>query len=62
MKDKHTVDNFPVPDRTWYYLLDYNEQDEWKTIYEQFKKNRLLDLTKEEYWKLFEIATKQDKK
>lgn len=35
-----------IPDRIYYYLLDWNDDDNKETIRFQFKKDRLCDLTK----------------
>ena len=57
---KTTIDNKVVPDRCWYYLLDFNDRDDKETLYDMFDKKRLLDLTHDEFWKLFEFATKSE--
>lgn len=57
---KTTIDDKIVPDRCWYYLLDWNDGDRWTTILYLFDKNRLVDLESNEFWILFELATKVD--
>jgi hypothetical protein len=59
---KTTLDDIDVPSRCWYYLLDFNEQDRWKTILEiePDSEGRLFMLNHEQFWKLWEIATKKD--
>ena len=54
---KTLSDGFEVSSRSYYYLLDWNEVDEWKFIAKEFGKGRLMDLTKEEYKILFNKAT-----
>lgn len=53
---KTTIDDQKVPDRCWYYLLDFNDMDHWKTMLSKFDKIRLCDLESHEFWELFEIA------
>jgi hypothetical protein len=59
---KQTFDNKDVPARCYYYLLDFNQQDDWKTIFEiePDSEGRLFMLTYEQFWKLWEIATKKE--
>jgi hypothetical protein len=57
---KTTIDDVVVPDRCWYYLLDFNDRDHWKTMSEKFDKMRLCDLESHEFWDLFQSATEQD--
>lgn len=57
---KTLSDGNEVTSRSYYYLLDWNEVNEWAYIAKEFKKARLCDLTTEEYKKLFEYATKND--
>lgn len=59
---KKTADGFEVVDRTWYYLLDFNDRTNWKYIRDNFNKERLLDLTRTEYKQLFKHATEADLK
>lgn len=59
---KKTADGFEVVDRTWYYLLDFNDRTNWKYIRDNFNKERLLDLTRAEYKQLFKHATEADLK
>jgi len=61
---KTTLDDKNVPARCWYYLLDFNQQDEWKTIkeVEPDSDGRLFLLTHEQFWKLWELATKQEQR
>lgn len=57
---KELIDYSQVPARGYYFLLDWNEVDERKTMNELFNKNRLCDLELHEYIQLFDIATKKD--
>lgn len=57
---KTLADGTQVDPRTFYYLLDFNDRDNWKFISTFFNKMKLSDLTKEEYWQLFEHVTKVD--
>ena len=57
---KELSDGCVVSARTYYYLLDFNERDEWKYIQEKFNKTKLNDLTFYEYLDLFKYATKTD--
>lgn len=54
------IDGKMVPNRCWYYLLDFNERDNWETIIENFSKDRLRDLNHEEFWKFFKMATEKE--
>ena len=54
---KTLADGFEVSARSYYYLLDWNEVNEWKYIAQEFGKTRLMDLTIVEYIKLFNQAT-----
>lgn len=53
-------DGTEVTDRSYHYLLDWNEQNEWKFIIENFDKDRLRELNKVEYQILFNMATSQE--
>ena len=53
---KTLSDNNEVTSRSYYFLLDWNEQDERHFINETFNKNRLCDLTLPEYKKLWKYA------
>jgi hypothetical protein len=54
---KTLADGFEVSARSYYYLLDWNEVNEWKYMVQEFGKNRLMDLTRVEYKRLFNKAT-----
>lgn len=49
-----------VPARCWYYLLDFNDHDEFETLNGEFNALRLGELSEEEFWRLFKIATDID--
>ena len=57
---KQTIDKEDVPDRCWYYLLDFNDRNNWELIHEVSGQIKLHGLTKEQFWKLFELATQKD--
>ena len=59
---KTLSDGIEVSARSYYYLLDWNERDEWKYINRMFNKFRLCDLTHPEYKMLFLHATSEDYK
>lgn len=49
-----------VPDGAWYYLLDWNERDDWVTINEIYKRTSLSELTLDEFWDFFALAASID--
>jgi len=57
---KETLDYKTVPDRVYHYLLDWNETNKRKAIFEMFGLIRLCDLTKAQILELFKVATKHD--
>lgn len=57
---KTLIDGYEVSERSYYYLLDWNEVNNWIFIKETFGKTKLKDLTIDEYEKLFEYATNFD--
>ena len=42
---KTLADGTTVAARTWYYLLDWNDRDNFRFMHEMFDKKRLMDLT-----------------
>ena len=54
---KKLADGTKVSSMTYYFLLDWNDRNNKKFIAEQFKKHRLIDLTRVEYKKLWLHAT-----
>jgi hypothetical protein len=57
---KKTADNKEVPPRCWYYLLDFNDRDDWKTMMGLFDQESLSLLTEFQFWELFKVATQRD--
>lgn len=58
---KSLGDKTGVYDRMYYYLLDWNDQNEWEYIITNFNKTKLNELTQREFIELWEFATTQDK-
>jgi len=54
---KTLADGVEVSARSYYYLLDWNEVNEWNYMFITFNKRRLCDLTIIEYRQLFCYAT-----
>lgn len=59
---KELVDGTRVSARSYYYLLDWNDRNNWGTVYSMFQKNGLHELNKTEYTALFEAATQSELK
>lgn len=57
---KTLSDNTQVSSKSYYFLLDWNEQNEKKFIFETFNKHRLCDLTINEYCVLWNHATTEE--
>ncbi len=57
---KRLIDDFEVTARGYYYLLDWNQTNNWKFISLKFNKTKLSDLTLSEYKILFEYATSSE--
>lgn len=57
---KELSDGTQVTARSYYFLLDFNDRDGWKTLVDNFNVRRLHDLNKEQYIRLFEIATQAE--
>jgi len=57
---KELSDGTQVSSRSYYYLLDFNDRDSWKTLMEEFGVRRLHDLNIEQYIRLFEIASEKE--
>lgn len=51
-----------VPSRCYYYLLDFNDGNNWELMREMFNIDRLNLLTLEQFWKLFKAVTEKDYK
>lgn len=50
-------DGTQVTSRSFYFLLDWNEKDSWKTLRNIINRNTLHDCNIEEYTTLFAVAT-----
>jgi len=59
---KELADGNEVPSRVYYYLLDWNEINQWEYIFRSFKKERLCDLNLNEFKQLFLYASSEDYK
>lgn len=57
---KTLVDGTEVNPRGYYFLLDWNDQDQWKFMQENFSQTRLCDLNLAQYKWLFKHATEND--
>lgn len=56
---KTLSDGIEVSARSYYYLLDWNEENKWEYI-SRWNKTRLCDLTIREYRNLFCYATQTE--
>ena len=54
---KTLSDGYDVSSRSYYFLLDWNEVNDWNYITQKFQKSRLCDLTINEYKELWKYAT-----
>ena len=54
---KTIADGFLVSERSYYYLLDWNESDNWEYIMREFGTTKLKDLNRVAYKRLFNKAT-----
>lgn len=59
---KKSIDNIDVPDRVWYYLLDWNETNNWGTMFNMFEKRSLKECTMKQIIILFDVASRQEVK
>lgn len=59
---KELSDGTQVTSRSYYFLLDFNDRDGWKTLVDNFNVRKLHDLNKEQYIKLFEMAVEAELK
>lgn len=57
---KKLINGNEVSSRTYYYLLEFNDKDNWKFMVTNFNKMKLHELNLDEYRQLFEYATKND--
>ncbi len=58
---KTLADGTEVSARSYYYLLDWNELNEWYYMMQEFGKFKLMDLTIAEYYQLFNEATMSER-
>ncbi len=59
---KKCLDDIEVPARCYYYLLEWNERDNRKTMLELFGVIQLCLLESKQFWELFKIATETELK
>lgn len=57
---KTLADGSQVSSKSYYYLLEFNEEDNWQFISSQFGKCKLKDLTIKEYRLLFNLAAQEE--
>jgi hypothetical protein len=57
---KTLADGTEVPSRIYYYLLDFNDCDNWATMKALFNKDKLKDLDIEDFLRLFKVASEKD--
>lgn len=57
---KELTDGNEVSARSFYYLLDFNDRDDWVTMFKMFGKKKLSELTLDEYKSLFKVATEKE--
>lgn len=49
-----------VPSRCFYYLLEWNEQNNWELIQSISNQQSLTNLNHEQFWTLFRMAVNAD--
>lgn len=59
---KELTDGNEVPDRIYYYLLDWNDENQWDYMFKSFNKNILYNLNLNEFKQLFLHASSEDYK
>jgi DNA phosphorothioation-dependent restriction protein DptG len=59
---KSLENGYQVTSRSYYYLLDWNEANSWRYMADNFGKEELKELTKEEYIQLFKHAVSLETK
>lgn len=57
---KLTKDNVQIPSRIWYYLLDFNDRNDWQIMESIADTNKLSELTAQQLRDLFITATQID--
>lgn len=59
---KALIDRHEVTERSFYFLLDWCEKDNWNYIDIKFNKRKLSSLTLLQYIRLWNYATKSETK
>ena len=57
---KTLIDGTNVSSRSYYYLLDFNDYDNWEQISSRFGVMKLHELSMSEYKELFYYAIRQE--
>ncbi len=57
---KKTKDGIQIPERCWYYLLDWKDSDKSQFVFDTFGCDNLCHLTSVQFWQLFRHATTHD--
>lgn len=57
---KKTSDGQIVPNRCWYYLLDWNEVDKWDTLQMLYRVKSLKELNHAQFMNLLSVAANAD--
>jgi hypothetical protein len=58
--DKLSKEGKIIPSRVWYYLLDWNDRDSFKTLNELYGVKRLGELTSNQIANLLYVASQSD--
>jgi hypothetical protein len=53
-------DGTMVSSRSFYFLLDFNDREGWKTMMQEFGIKKLSELDIKQYIRLFELATQTE--
>lgn len=57
---KTLADGTQVSSRSYYFLLDFNDRDGWKTLHGLYNVMKLHELNKQQYIELFKIAVEKE--
>ena len=57
---KTLTNGFKVSDRSYYFLLDWNDEDGRQFMSEYFGKHRLIDLDEFEYRQFFRMISEKE--
>ncbi len=57
---KELADGHKVSSRSYYFLLDWNDSNNFKYLMNVIRRNKLHQCNKQEYIKLFQFATKDE--